>query len=85
MKGENIRIYLLLALSVAVLAIVLIQFFQISEFKNQLASVGNTATGGAIDTSGWTANEKMNYEMHGIIPSRVKGASSAGVNMVGGC
>ncbi len=42
---------------------------------------------GKLDTAGWTADEKMNYEMHGQIPARVKGVSSApsGSGMVGGC
>lgn len=51
------------------------------------ASIG---AGGKIDTTGWTANELMNYEMHGIIPARASsggssrsGGSSGG--MVGGC
>ena len=48
---------------------------------------------GAIDMSGWTDNEKMNYEMHGIIPA--KGNASQGnaspdalqglPSQVGGC
>ncbi len=32
---------------------------------------------GALDMSGWTANEKMNYEMHGIIPARAQGTATA--------
>jgi len=47
-----------------------------------------STTGNAIDTAGWTANELMNYEMHGTIPARVKGSTSSassGSGMVGGC
>lgn len=43
---------------------------------------------GEIDTTGWTANEIMNYEMHGTIPARAAGGSStstASGGMVGGC
>ena len=43
---------------------------------------------GKIDTTGWTENEIMNYEMHGTIPARagVSGASTASSSgMVGGC
>lgn len=43
---------------------------------------------GEIDTTGWTTNEIMNYEMHGTIPARVGSSSaSAGTSggMVGGC
>ena len=34
---------------------------------------------GAIDMSGWTENEKMNYEMHGVIPARAT-VSSGGIS-----
>jgi len=48
---------------------------------------GNSVAGGSenIDTSGWTANEIMNYEMHGIIPARAGGSSGSPGQMVGGC
>ena len=52
----------------------------------------STLTGNAVvnneklDTSGWTENEKMNYEMHGTVPARISGGSTpAGSGMVGGC
>ena len=43
---------------------------------------------GKLDTTGWTENEKMNYEMHGTVPARAQGSTpstSAGSGMVGGC
>ena len=49
---------------------------------------GNTVSAGAIDTTGWTANEIMNYEMHGTIPAKAQSRSSrvsTGLGMVGGC
>ncbi|MEK6886332.1 MAG: hypothetical protein AABW88_00720 [Nanoarchaeota archaeon] len=47
---------------------------------------GNAVNNGKLDTTGWTENEKMNYDMHGTIPARVKGSSqSSGSGMVGGC
>ena len=49
---------------------------------------GNATSSGEIDTTGWTENEKMNYEMHGTIPARIQqtsGSSSASSGMVGGC
>ena len=53
---------------------------------------GNAVAGdsGKLDTSGWSENEKMNYEMHGTIPARLQGKVSAsdassGTGMVGGC
>ncbi len=53
------------------------------------SQVGSQAQSGAIDTSGMTPNEKMNYEMHGIIPERYGSSGSSGLNglpqQVGGC
>jgi len=49
---------------------------------------GNTISANVIDTTSWTANEIMNYEMHGTIPARVQSSSSSrstGLGMVGGC
>ncbi|HIH09265.1 MAG TPA: hypothetical protein HA254_01200 [Candidatus Diapherotrites archaeon] len=43
----------------------------------------NVQNAGAPDMSGWTDNEKMNYEMHGVIPARAQvsaTASSPGIN-----
>lgn len=47
---------------------------------------------GKLDTTGWSENEKMNYEMHGTIPARLQGkvapslsGASGGAGMVGGC
>src|SRR3989344_4416389 len=44
---------------------------------NSVSLSGNSQSSGAIDMSGWTDNEKMNYEMHGIIPARAQGSSTA--------
>ena len=53
---------------------------------------GNAVSGdsGKLDTSSWSENEKMNYEMHGTVPARLQGRVSAssvssGTGMVGGC
>jgi len=71
-----------------VLVFSLVQAVQLSSLSKSLSPAG-LATGsgtGALDTTGWTAEEKMNYEMHGIIPARVKsGSSSSSGGMVGGC
>ena len=60
--------------------------FLITLFLTYEASniTGNATSEGVIDTTGWTANEIMNYEMHGTIPARAQGSSS-GSGMVGGC
>jgi len=44
---------------------------------NPAPVTGNGQSVGAIDMSGWTDNEKMNYEMHGIMPARAQGGSTA--------
>jgi len=53
---------------------------------------GNAIAGdsGKLDTSGWSENEKMNYDMHGTVPARLQGkvaasSASSGAGMVGGC
>ena len=52
-------------------------------FMTIKASSTGTGGTGKIDTTGWTANDIMNYEMHGTVPSQAAAASSGG--MVGGC
>ena len=76
-----------------ILTMVVIQTFQLANLKEKITglAVGGTisGSGGKLDTSSWTANEKMNYEMHGTIPARASGGNTvsapAGSGMVGGC
>lgn len=35
------------------------------------------ATGNAINTAGWTQDEIMNYQMHGIVPARYQNSVSS--------
>ncbi|MDP2672559.1 MAG: hypothetical protein Q8O84_01985 [Nanoarchaeota archaeon] len=52
----------------------------------QAGSGATNSTGSAIDTTGWTADEIMNYEMHGTIPTGAGTTSaSSSSGMVGGC
>jgi len=74
---------------VALLAVVsIVQAFQIGSLKPSGIITGN-AVGGAIDTSGWTETEKMNYEHHGTLPARLQGSvkqsPTQSPTMVGGC
>ena len=68
-----------------------ILFLVVSFFVFQLGVTGNavklSSNDGKIDTSGWTENEIMNYEMHGTIPAKAgSGAARSSSNgMVGGC
>ena len=53
-------------------------------------STGSSLASGteSIDTTGWTENEIMNYEMHGTIPAQARTTSTPTGNsggMVGGC
>ena len=59
------------------------QTFQLNGIKSRISTTGAVTSTGSIDTTGWTENEKMNYDMHGTIPARFGGGSSGG--MVGGC
>ena len=55
------------------------------------AGTGQAISGsgtGSINTAGWTENEVMNYQMHGVIPARASGSTPAGSgssSQVGNC
>ena len=75
------KIVLWAIIGLLLLVVIYTVFFKVS-------STGNSVNSGEIDTSDWTENEIMNYEMHGTIPARLQGkiaASSTGTGMVGGC
>jgi len=56
-------------------------------FQAGSANIAGKSINGKIDTTGWTEDEIMNYEMHGIIPAGAGGSvtSSSSSAMVGGC
>lgn len=74
--------YIFMIAGILLVLLVIFQTYQISSIKN---SITGNAVNGKLDTTGWTANEKMNYEMHGTIPARVQGSAPASSGMVGGC
>ena len=82
MKTEH----LLVAVVAVLVVFSIFQYYQISKLKQCNAITGN-AVSGSIDMTGWTADEKMMYEHHGTLPSRLQGQGSAPVSsgMVGGC
>ena len=79
---------LILAIIVGVLVVIaIVQTVQISNISNNKVTgnaVSNVGATGKLDTTGWTDNEKMNYEMHGTIPARVSGSNNL-PTQVGGC
>lgn len=79
------------ALVVLVLVSV-VQAVQISSIKSLTGNTVKASSSGNLDTTGWTADEVMNYEMHGTIPARLQGQAVRAVSsapsqsaMVGGC
>lgn len=82
--------YITVGLVLAVLALSVVQSFQIKSLKSDISNIqGSVVQGsGALDTSSWTETEKMEYEHHGTLPARLQGnapAPSNGAAMVGGC
>jgi len=84
---------LLVAIIGIILLISIIQAVQLNTIAAKI--IGEASNGGLqgsstgdVDTSQMTENEKMNYEMHGIVPERFSSGSSSLQslpNMVGGC
>ena len=91
MKG-----WILASIVGVVLLLTIVQAVQISSLKSQFsgAVISNGGNSGSIDMSGWTADEKMQYEHHGTLPARASlGASptkatqvvQSAPSQVGGC
>ena len=78
---ETQKTVLWVIIGILLLAVIYTVFFKSPATGNSVNSNSQ------IDTSGWTENEIMNYEMHGTIPARFQGqvATTSGTGMVGGC
>ena len=77
--------YIMFGMVAAVLVLSIFQSFQIKEIKE---SISISSSGGVVDMSGWTENEKMMYEHNGTLPTRLQGGQSStpqSSGMVGGC
>ena len=77
--------YILIGMVALVLVISIVQSFQISSLKDNIKSGSGN---GEIDMSGWTEQEKMMYEHHGTMPTRLQGGQARAPQssgMVGGC
>ena len=85
-KGNErvgIKNFVIVGIVAAVLLLSIVQSFQIKSIKNQMT--GNAVSNnGAIDTSGWTDDEKMQYEHHGILPARLQ-QNAKQTSQVGSC
>lgn len=78
----------LMAVAVVLVFFAGVQAVQLAELRAGGGAGTASASSGTLDMSGWTDNEKMNYEMHGVIPARAGGSSGAqpaSSGMVGGC
>ncbi len=81
-------------LGVIFVIVATIQTFQIRSLQQTIGTQNQitlkTAPGqnvilNQIDLTGWTEEEIMNYEMHGVIPARIGNTGAAAPSMVGGC
>ena len=82
---ETQKIVIWSIIGILLIAVIYTVFFRVSSTGNAVNANGQI---GQIDTTGWTENEIMNYEMHGTIPARLQGqiaASQGSTGMVGGC
>ncbi len=79
--------YLLIGAGIVLLLVFIFQSLQISDMKSKIS--GNAISSGTIDMSGWTEDEKMQYEHHGTIPARLQGSGQGNLQnlpqMIGGC
>ncbi len=73
----NGKIILWIAIGILLISVIYLTY--------QKSTLNGNIVSGKLDTTGWTENEKMNYEMHGTIPARVSSSASASNGMVGGC
>ncbi|HLD58234.1 MAG TPA: hypothetical protein VI977_01155 [archaeon] len=82
-SGKKQPSNIVIVLGVLLAATVLVLFFnslQQAQINSMLSLGGNSQVTGTLDMSGWTADEKMNYEMHGIIPARLGSAAQPSGN-----
>jgi len=71
----NMKLTAVMVIVGILLVVSIVQTFQVNGLKNKISATGAAIAGagnGALDMSGWTANEIMNYEMHGTIPARLE-------------
>ncbi|MBI2656109.1 hypothetical protein HYX03_00030 [Candidatus Woesearchaeota archaeon] len=80
-KSSNLKNYVLFGMIAIVLLISIVQSFQIKALK--AGFTGNVVKGNGLDMSGWTEDEKMQYEHHGTLPAGSQSSKQA--SQVGSC
>ncbi len=84
MAKSNTVNYILVGMVALIVVLSIFQSFQIRALKDK--QVTNVASsGGTLDVSDWTDEEKMMYEHHGTMPARLGGQQTSSGGMVGGC
>ena len=86
MERDTIMWVVIVVLAIAVVYLT-VQVQKVGSGAQQIGSAGSSLTGGAVDMSGWTETEKMEYEHHGTLPARLQGSAqnAQAPSMVGGC
>ncbi len=86
MERDTIMWVVIVVLAIAVVYLT-VQVQKVGSGAQQIGSAGSSLSGGAIDMSGWTETEKMEYEHHGTLPARLQGSAQnvQAPSMVGGC
>lgn len=80
-ETSDVKSYIMIGMLAVILLILVMQSFQINSIK-----VSAYVTGaGVIDMSGWSENEKMQYEHHSTLPARLQNNAKQAPSMVGGC
>src|SRR3989338_5062811 len=96
--GKEGKSYFMPAILAILLVIAIFQAVQINSMKsitsNAVRAISNINTNAntnanGIDMSGWSEDEKMQYEHHGTLPTRIKSSQPQSqpqqAGMVGGC
>lgn len=75
--------YLVIGMAAIILLVSIVQSFQINSLKNQMTA-NVIQISNDIDITGWTEDEKMQYEHHGVLPARLQ-QNSKQTSQVGNC
>ena len=84
MAKSNTVNYILVGMVALIVVLSIFQSFQIKALKDKQITNG-AANSGTLDMSSWTEEEKMMYEHHGTMPTRLGGQQTTSGGMVGGC